>query len=71
MSHSGKCTAGWTPGRKCHCAGCCENFSTVGNFDKHRRNGECIPPVEAGLVLNTKRGVYTAPGETDNGRFGS
>ena len=70
MTHSAACTLGWQPTRKCHCASCCENFSTVTNFDKHRRNGECVPPAEAGLQQN-KRGVWTAPGETDfDARFG-
>lgn len=62
--HSAECTAGWQPGRKCHCVGCCENFSTVGNFDKHRRNGECISPARVGLVAN-ERGIWTMPGATD------
>lgn len=72
MTHqcSPACTAGWQPGRKCHCRGCGNNFSTPANFDKHRRNGECVPPDKAGLVMN-QRGVYTMPGETDfNARFG-
>lgn len=70
MSHSAECTLGWQQGRKSHCPNCCENFSTVGNFDKHRRGGVCVPPAEAGLNLN-KRGVWTMPGETDyDERFG-
>lgn len=62
--HSPACTTDWPAGRKCHCAGCCHSFSTVGNFDKHRRAGACVPPADAGLVQN-KRGLWTAPGETD------
>lgn len=57
------CTAGWQPSRKCHCAGCGENFSTESNFIKHKP-GECLPPNECGLVLN-KRGVWIREGETD------
>lgn len=64
MPHSGACTADWQASRKCHCASCCENFSTVSNFDKHRENGACLDPARAGLVKN-KRGVWTLPGETD------
>lgn len=70
MSHSAECTLGWQPGRKSHCVACCENFSTVGNFDKHRRSSECVPPAKAGLAIN-KRGVWAMPGEADNAeRFG-
>jgi len=66
MSHqcSASCTAGWAPSRKCHCASCGENFSTVGNFDKHRQGGYCTPPADAGLERN-KRGVWQSPGEVD------
>lgn len=67
---SADCTAGWQPSRKAHCSACGENFSTPGNFDKHRRDGECVTPIKAGLIQN-KRGVWTAPGETDfDARFG-
>lgn len=39
------------PGSKeCHCPTCGEHFTTPGNFDRHRRNGACLPPPEAGLV---------------------
>lgn len=36
---------------RCLCRACGEFFSNVGNFDRHRRNGECRPPGAVGLVL--------------------
>lgn len=35
---------------RCLCRACGEMFSTVGNFDRHRRDGECRPPATVGLV---------------------
>lgn len=43
-------TAPKLTGNRCLCRGCDEYFSTVGNFDRHRRNGECRPPGTVGLV---------------------
>lgn len=37
-------------GNRCLCRACGEYFSTVGNFDRHRRNRECQPPDTVGLV---------------------
>lgn len=30
--------------RVCHCAACCETFSVLVHFDRHRRNGQCLDP---------------------------
>lgn len=38
-------------GQRCLCRGCGEFFSTPGNFDRHRRNGQCLAPDVVGLVL--------------------
>lgn len=46
------CTAGWSPGNKCHCRSCGENFTTVANFDRHRAGGVCTHP----SLLVGKRG---------------
>lgn len=76
MSHdcTAGCTAGWSPGRKCHCRGCGQNFSTVGNFDRHlerRESGNrCLLPADCGLEPN-RYGVWIKPGEVDfDARFG-
>ena len=66
MSHqcNAECVSGWSPGRKCHCTGCAENFSTVGNFDRHRPKGECLDPSTVGLIKG-ERGTWIKEGETD------
>lgn len=58
------CTAGWAPSRKAHCSHCGENFSTVGNFDKHRQQDKCLFPERVGLKLNDK-GVWVKPSEIE------
>lgn len=49
MTYSAKLT-----GKRCGCPTCREAFSTVGNFDKHRKGkpGEkvCVNPAECGLA---------------------
>lgn len=36
-----------------HCAarGCHRTFGGVGNFDRHRRDGRCLPPETLGMSL--------------------
>jgi hypothetical protein len=63
--YSCACGAGWTGDRLAHCGACHATFTTVGNFDRHRRGGlGCRPPAEAGLVgRETPSGVrWSAPG---------
>lgn len=48
-------------GNRCLCRACGNYFSTVRNFDSHRRGGECRHPADVGLVLNPA-GVWTRPG---------
>lgn len=62
--HSAACTNGWPSGRKCHCTTCCQTFSCVSNFDKHRENDKCLPPASVGLAKNA-HGVWITPDETD------
>jgi hypothetical protein len=60
-----RCGAGWTGERTAHCGGCHATFTTVGNFDKHRRGGlGCREPAGCGLVgRETRTGVrWHAPG---------
>lgn len=59
------CGAGWTGERMAHCGACHATFTTVGNFDKHRRGGSgCREPREAGLVgrERTTGVVWSSPG---------
>lgn len=67
MTHkcSSECTADWKPSRKCHCATCGHNFTVVTNFDKHRKDGACLHPADAGLVYGEKHDVWRGPGEPD------
>lgn len=36
-------------GSRCLCRGCGQVFSTVRNFERHRRGSECRPPASVGL----------------------
>lgn len=51
------CTAGWPPGRKCHCSACGENFSCALHFDAHNETGKCVDPGSLGLKQN-RLGVW-------------
>jgi len=46
-------------GNRCLCRGCNRYFSTVANFDRHRRGGQCLDPKDAGLVL--VKGIWKRP----------
>lgn len=51
----GACGKWWTGGeRASHCAGCCETFSSLTAFERHRRGLRCNPPAEVGLVARRK-----------------
>lgn len=39
-----QCSARWTSHRVAHRAGCCETFTTVALFDRHRRAYTCVDP---------------------------
>lgn len=42
---------------RCQCSGCARYFSSVGAFDKHRRDGACLSEAEMiarGMVVNGK-----------------
>lgn len=56
----GGCRARWTTLRQAHCSGCCRTFTTVGNFDRHRRDGQCRHPSTVGLVQRPD-GLWSAP----------
>lgn len=61
-SHCTPAHINWVGTNKCHCASCCQTFSTVSNFDRHRKGGECLPPESAGMHRN-KHGVWIQDGE--------
>ena len=48
------CESRWDGLKTAHCAACHETFTTPGVFDKHRRNGHCLPPPDAGLLLTAR-----------------
>jgi hypothetical protein len=48
------CESRWDGLKTAHCSACHETFTTPGVFDKHRREGNCLPPQEAGLVLTSR-----------------
>lgn len=42
---------------RCQCSGCDRYFSSVGSFDKHRRDGRCLTPDEMaarGMLVNAR-----------------
>lgn len=45
-----KCPNRWDGLDTCHCASCHSTFTTVRVFDRHRRNGSCLPPEAVVLV---------------------
>ncbi len=51
---------GWSPA---HCAACHETFTTVNNFDRHRRNGHCADPAAVALVLTVGVRALDADGQ--------
>lgn len=44
---------------RCLCRSCGECFSTVGNFDRHRKAGQCQRPEAVGLVQVA--GIWKSP----------
>ncbi len=66
LPHSCKCGAKWSGGETAHCAADCHlNFSTARSFDRHRKDGQCRPPADIGLVERERRGytVWGQPGD--------
>lgn len=47
-----------------HCGSCCETFSRVSNFDRHRSRGKCLSPEIAGLKKNSN-GTWLGEDERD------
>lgn len=51
-----------------HCTVCHNTFTTPGNFDRHRRGGQCLAPENVGLVSSRRPwgSIWHMPGR-DNG----
>jgi hypothetical protein len=60
----GRCGVRWSGMLTSHCAGCHLTFSGAGPFDRHRRNGTCLPPETVGLSLIPGR-AYPCWGTVD------
>lgn len=50
----GACGKWWCGRERAHCGGCCETFSALTAFVRHRRGRRCNPPEEIGLVPREK-----------------
>lgn len=62
-----RCGARWSGNNTSHCGGgCCRTFSSVGTFDRHRRDGRCLDPANIGMSLIPGRAyeVWGYPGDT-------
>jgi len=46
-----KCGARWSGMQTSHCARCHQTFGGVGGFDRHRKDGKCLVPVDIGMSL--------------------
>lgn len=51
-----RCRKAWGGLKTAHCTGCCETFTTISSFDKHRTGSHsqgtrhCLAPAAVGLV---------------------
>jgi hypothetical protein len=50
----GACGQWWTGAERAHCGGCCQTFSSLTSFEKHRRGLRCNDPASVGLVAREK-----------------
>jgi hypothetical protein len=57
MNTCGGCTATWAALHAAHCGACHETFTTPSNFDRHRKDGQCQPPANVGLVASDRGGT--------------
>lgn len=64
------CDARWGGFNTAHCASCHVTFSTVGNFDRHRRGGECLDPLSLTdregrpqPMVKNRHGYWGQPGD--------
>jgi hypothetical protein len=47
-----------------HCAACHVTFGGIVGFDRHRRDGRCLQPIDLGMADNG-RGVWRVPMNED------
>lgn len=72
MTRCRKCAAEWSGLAVAHCSVCCQSFSAVSSFDKHRSGskdktftqGECSDPSLRGLVRN-RHGYWGMPSDRE------
>lgn len=50
----GACGSWWTGNERSHCGGCCQTYSSLTSFDRHRKGGHCNDPAAVGLVAREK-----------------
>ena len=66
ITHCKRCHTTWNRETNiAHCTVCCRTFSTPANFDRHRKEGECLDPESVGLETKVdKHGtvIWKRPG---------
>lgn len=60
MSQCPKCRSKWTGLGRAHCSGCHHTFNSVAAFDKHRKNFECLDPLDLKMETN-EHGIWRVP----------
>ena len=50
----GACGSWWTGAERSHCGGCCQTFTGLTAFERHRKGMRCNPPESVGLVARAK-----------------
>lgn len=66
LPHCCRCGIRWGGLKTAHCVTCHTTFTVVSAFDKHRRNGACLDPTKAGLVLTDRSyECWGLPGRTE------
>jgi len=71
MPTHGACGQSWNGTRPAHCSGCCQTFSGVALFDRHRNlygeHGTCVDPATMPNV-ELRDGVWSNPQMTELGK---
>jgi hypothetical protein len=65
----GKCPNRWAGTSTAHCGACHNTFTAVGGFDRHRRNGACVPPASVGMVARERPGYVVWGMPADEARM--
>lgn len=64
------CKEKWTGNNRCHCSGCHRTFNSVGAFDRHRRDGGCLDPIDLGMEMSPESIWASKMSEEDKVRLG-